>query len=153
MSRKCEFGNSPQMSRAKTRAVDKVLVLRALIIDDSPIMRKIIRHHLEQLGCTITGEAEDAALGIRLFEQFRPDLVTLDVMMPEVEGFDAVSAFRTFRKQAPQAAIVIVTSLSAEQVENPFLKEGALGHLPKTFDGFSFAPILSKLVGRFGEIR
>jgi len=141
------------MSRAKTGAVDKLLALRALIIDDSPIMRKIIRHHLEHLGCTITGEAEDAASGIRLFEQFRPDLVTLDVMMPEVKGLDAVAAFRTFRKQAPQTAIVIVTSLSAEQVENPFLKEGALGHVPKTFEGFSFARILPKLVGVFAELR
>ncbi len=134
------------MSRAKTGIVDQRLSLRALIIDDSPIMRKIIRHHLEQLGCTITGEAEDAVSGIRLFTQFRPDLVTLDVMMPEVEGLDAVSAFRTFRSQAPQTAIVIVTSLSAEQVEIPFMKEGALGYLPKTFDGFSFARILPKLV-------
>ncbi len=141
------------MSRAKTRVVDKRLALRALIIDDAPIMRKIIRHHLEQLGCTVIGEAEDAATGIRLFEQLRPDLVTLDVMMPEVEGLDARSAFRTFRKQAPQTAIVIVTSLSAEQVENPFMKEGALAHLPKTFDGFSFAQIIPKLVGFFAELR
>ena len=140
------------MSRAKTGIVDQRLSLRALIIDDSPIMRKIIRHHLEQLGCTITGEAENAVSGIRLFTQFRPDLVTLDVMMPEVEGLDAVSAFRTFRSQAPQTAIVIVTSLSAEQVEIPFMKEGALGHVPKTFDGFSFARIVPKLV-ELSELR
>jgi hypothetical protein len=46
-----------------------------------------------------------------------------------------------------------VTSLSAEQVESPFMKEGALGHLPKTFDGFSFDGILPKLVGVFAQLR
>lgn len=133
--------------------IDDRPALKALIIDDSPIMRKIIRHHLEQLGCTITGEAEDAASGIRLFAQFRPDLVTLDVIMPEVDGLDALSAFRSFRRQGPQAAIVIVTSLSAEQIEDPFMKEGALGYLPKTFEGFSFARILPKLARVFAQLR
>jgi two-component system, chemotaxis family, chemotaxis protein CheY len=85
------------MSHAKTGIVDKRLAPRALIIDDSALMRKIIRYHLEQLGCTVTGEAENAKSGIRLFEQFHPDLVTLDVLMPAVEGLNAVSAFRTFR--------------------------------------------------------
>ena len=140
------------MPRGKTGVVDARLAPKALIIDDSALMRKIIRHHLEQLGCVVTGEAENAKLGIRLFEQLRPDLVTLDVLMPEVEGLDAVFAFRSFRKQAPQTAIVIVTSLSAEQVETPFMKEGALGHLPKTFDGFSFDGILPKLAGVFAHL-
>jgi two-component system, chemotaxis family, chemotaxis protein CheY len=141
------------MPRAKTGVVDARLAPKALIIDDSSLMRKIIRYHLEQLGCVVTGEAENAKLGIRLFERFRPDLVTLDVLMPEVEGLDAVFAFRSFRKQAPQTAIIVVTSLSAEQVETPFIKEGALGHLPKTFDGFSFEGILPKLVEVFAQLR
>ena len=140
------------MPGPKPRVIDKRLSPKALIIDDSALMRKIIRYHLEQLGCTVTGEAEDANSAIRLFEQFRPDLVTLDVLMPEVEGLSAVSAFRTFRKQAPQMAIVIVSSLSAEQVERPFMKEGALGHLPKTFEGFSFDRIVPKLVGVFAQL-
>jgi two-component system chemotaxis response regulator CheY len=141
------------MPGAKTRADDERLAPSALIIDDSALMRKIIRYHLEQLGCTVTGEAADAKAGIRLFEQLRPDLITLDVLMPEIEGLDAVSAFRTFRKKAPQMAIVIVTSLAAEEVETPFMKEGALGHLAKTFDGFSFDGVLPKLGGIFPQLR
>jgi two-component system, chemotaxis family, chemotaxis protein CheY len=141
------------MSRPKPGVADTRLAPKALIIDDSALMRKIIRYHLEQLGCTVSAEAENAKSAIRLFKQFLPDLVTLDVLMPEVEGLDAVSAFRTFRKQSPQTAIIIVTSLSAEQVESPFMKEGALGLLPKTFDGFSFDGILPKLAGVFAQLR
>ena len=141
------------MPRAKNGAADARFAPKALIIDDSSLMRKIIRYHLEQLGCVVTGEAENAKSGIRLFEESHPDLVTLDVLMPEVEGLDAVSAFRAFRERAPQTAIVIVTSLSSEQVETPFMKEGALGHLPKTFDGFSFDGILPKLAGVFAQLR
>ena len=56
------------MPRAKNGAVDARFAPKALIIDDSSLMRKIIRHHLEQLGCVVTGEAENAKSGIRLFE-------------------------------------------------------------------------------------
>jgi two-component system, chemotaxis family, chemotaxis protein CheY len=141
------------MPNAKSRKVDERLLPKALIIDDSQIMRKIIRYHLEDMGFTVVGEAEDAAKGLRLFKQRRPDLVTLDILLPEVEGLNALSAFRTFRRDAPQTAIVIVSSLPARQIEDPFMKEGALGYLPKTFDGFSFAPILPKLIGVFAELR
>ena len=140
------------MSRTKAAASNRRLALRALIIDDSPIMRRIIRHQLEQLGCTVVGEAESAAAGMRLFTQFSPQLVTLDVMMPEVEGIDTVSAFCAFRRQAPQTAIVVVTSLTVAEVETPFLKEGAVGYLPKTFDDFSFARIMPKVIRAFADL-
>ena len=140
------------MSRAKAAASNRRLALRALIIDDSPIMRRIIRHQLEQLGCTVVGEAESAAAGMRLFAQFDPQLITLDVMMPEVEGIDTVSAFRAFRRQAPQTAIVVVSSLPVAEVETPFLKEGAVGYLPKTFDDFSFVRIMPKLVTALADL-
>jgi two-component system chemotaxis response regulator CheY len=68
--------------------------MRALIIDDSSLARRMIRHHLTKSGCKVVGEAESAAQALRMFNQLQPDVITLDVMMPEVEGIDSRRALR-----------------------------------------------------------
>src|SRR5689334_62543 len=89
---------------------DQVMV-EALIIDDSPVARRIIRHHLEQFGCRVTGEAENASLGLKLFRQEKPQIVTLDLIMPAVDGVDAAQAFRSMRKENPHAQILVVSAV------------------------------------------
>lgn len=82
------------------------MAIEALIIDDSPVARRIIRHHLEQIGCKVVGEAEDAAVGLKVFRERTPTVVTLDLMMPAVDSIDAMAAFRLMRKDNPSAAIL-----------------------------------------------
>jgi two-component system, chemotaxis family, chemotaxis protein CheY len=79
----------------------------ALIVDDSPIARTIIRHHLIKLGCVIIGEAENAAQALQLFRETRPDVITLDLMMPEVNGVDAIAAFHAIKAEAPHTSVII----------------------------------------------
>jgi two-component system, chemotaxis family, chemotaxis protein CheY len=117
----------------------------ALIIDDSPFARKIIRHHLTKLGFHVEGEAETAAQGLRLFRELKPKLVTLDVMMPEREGIDSLAAFRTMRKEVPETAIVVVSAVPFEKTRDTFLKEGAMAYVIKPFNQFSFEPVRQKL--------
>ena len=74
--------------------------VEALIIDDSPVARRIIRHHLEQIGCKVVGEAENGFQGLNLFRELKPDLVTLDLIMPTFQGIDASEVFRTSRSLA-----------------------------------------------------
>jgi DNA-binding NarL/FixJ family response regulator len=99
------------------------VTVSALIIDDSPFARKIIRHHLTKLGFHVEGEAETAALGLRLFRELKPKLVTLDVMMPEREGI--------------------------EKTRDTFLNEGATAYVIKPFSQFSFEPVRQKLQRAF----
>jgi two-component system chemotaxis response regulator CheY len=96
------------------------VTVSALIIDDSPFARKIIRHHLTKLGFHVEGEAETAAEGLRLFRELKPKLVTLDVMMPEREGIDSLAAFRTIRKEIPETAIVGVSAVPFEKTRIRF---------------------------------
>jgi two-component system, chemotaxis family, chemotaxis protein CheY len=123
----------------------------ALIIDDSPFARKIIRHHLVKLGFKVVGEAETAAHGLKLFRELRPGLVTLDVMMPEREGVTSLIAFRAIRKEAPDSAVVVVSSVPFEKTRETFLEEGALAYLIKPFGQFSFEPVRQKLLRIFPE--
>ena len=123
----------------------------ALIIDDSPFARKIIRHHLVKLGFKVVGEAETAAQGLKLFRELKPGLVTLDLMMPEREGVTSLSAFRAIRKEAPDSAVVVVSSVPFEKTRETFLEEGALAYLIKPFGQFSFEPVRQKLLRIFPE--
>lgn len=121
------------------------MTLSALIIDDSPFARKIIRHHLVKLGFHVVGEAETAAEGLRLFRELKPRLVTLDVMMPEREGLSSLMAFRTIRSEAPETAVVVVSAVPFEKTRDTFLNEGATAYVIKPFNQFSFEPVRQKL--------
>jgi two-component system chemotaxis response regulator CheY len=121
------------------------VTVSALIIDDSPFARKIIRHHLTKLGFHVVGEAETAAQGLRLFRELKPRLVTLDVMMPEREGINTLTAFRAMRTEAPDTAVVVVSAVPFEKTRDTFLNEGATAYMIKPFSQFSFESVRQKL--------
>ena len=124
----------------------------ALVVDDSPLARKIIKHHLLKLGCQVVGEAETAAEGLRMFRELKPSLVTLDVMMPELEGVDSLRAFRSMRHEDPNAKIVVVSIIPFEKTRDTFLNEGALAYIVKPFNQFSFEPVRQRLLRAFPEL-
>ena len=128
------------------------MAARALIIDDSPFARKVIRHHLAKLGCIIVGEAENAAQGLKMFRELKPDIVTLDVMMPEIGGLDSMAVFRLMRREAPGAQIIVVSVIPFEKTRETFLDEGAIAYVVKPFNQYSFKPVQQKLVRMFPEL-
>jgi len=126
--------------------------IRVLIIDDSPFARKIIQHHLQKCGCQIVGEAENAAQALKLFRDLKPDLVTLDVMMPECNGIDSLRAFRLMRNEVPNVQIIVVSSVPFEKTRNTFLEEGALAYIVKPFNQYSLDTVRRKLTRVFPEL-
>jgi two-component system chemotaxis response regulator CheY len=126
--------------------------VEALIIDDSPIARRIIRHHLEQIGCKVIGEAENPSFGLKLFREQKPRLITLDLIMPAVNGVDAARAFRTMRKENPSAQIVIVSAVPFEKTRRTMTDEGALAYIIKPFNKFSFDQTRMRLLRVFPEL-
>jgi two-component system chemotaxis response regulator CheY len=128
------------------------VAIEALIIDDSPIARRIIRHHLEQIGCKIVGEAENPALGVKLFRECRPKVVTLDLIMPAVEGIEAIAAFRIMRKEDPSAAILVISAVPFEKTRRSMTDEGAMAYIIKPFNKFSFEQARTRLRHAFPEL-
>jgi two-component system, chemotaxis family, chemotaxis protein CheY len=128
------------------------VAVKVLIVDDSPFARKVIRHHLEEYGCKVVGEAENGAQAIRLFKELQPDLVTLDVMMPAVEEVDSLQAFRAMRQDSHHAAILVVSSVPFEKTRDTFMDEGALGYIVKPFNKYSFDQVRLRLTRLFPQL-
>ena len=128
------------------------MAVEALIIDDSCVARRIIRYHLEQFGCKITGEAEDASVGLRIFRREKPQIVTLDLIMPEVDGVDAAEAFRSMRKEDPSAQILVESAVPFDKTRRAMTDEGALAYIIKPFNKFSFERVSMRLRRVFPEL-
>jgi CheY-like chemotaxis protein len=107
--------------------------VKALVVDDQAIVRGNLRLRLERLGCTVT-EAADAREGLAMFRTHGPHLVTLDLIMPTVEGYTALDFLRDIRKTGTPTDVVIISSKTQDREE--FLAEGAIEFLAKPFENF-----------------
>lgn len=125
------------------------MALRVLIVDDSSSSRELIRLHMERCGYEIVAEAESAAEAVSLFKTLRPDVVTLDLVMPSAHGIDALGAFRLIKKADPQVAIVVISSLPSDQSRDIFIKEGAFAYMLKPFNKVSSDELQRKLERKF----
>ena len=85
--------------------------VRTLIVDDAPTARTILRHYLSRVGCEIIGEADNSAAADDLMGA-APDLVTLDIHMPEIRGMDSYALFRKIRKNQPKVEFVVISGAS-----------------------------------------
>ena len=85
------------------------MAVRALVVDDQPVIRDILRLRLERLGCVVA-EAEHARQGLEVFNSFMPQVVTLDIIMPVVAEYTALDLLRDIRKAAFSTDVVIISS-------------------------------------------
>jgi DNA-binding NarL/FixJ family response regulator len=117
--------------------------IRVLLIDDSPIIRLGLRSALEDYpDIAIVGEAGTAADGIAAVSQHKPDVVLLDLHLPDKSGFHAC---RELLKVRPQTRVLILTSNSNERNVQEAMNAGAKGYLLKDNDGASLADALRKI--------
>ncbi|MAE70975.1 MAG: two-component system response regulator [Gemmatimonadetes bacterium] len=101
-----------------------------LIVDDSGYLRAKLRRVLEKFGYQVAGEAEDGGAAVKMFQELRPSLVTMDVVMPHMDGVQAV---REIRQVDPQAKVVMVTSLGHQEKVLECLRAGAVNFVVKPF--------------------
>lgn len=118
-------------------------IVTTLIVDDSPDARAWLKIHLERIGCGVIGEAANAAEGLERFESLNPRLITLDILMPDVEGMTAMDLFKKVRDADTRTAVLVV-SVRPMSTSKEFLSRGAIGYLEKPFVDFDEAEILLK---------
>jgi len=105
--------------------------LRAIIADDDPFARRMIKDALQSAGIFVIAEAQHGREAVELCLHYRPDVVLMDVVMP---GLDGIAATRRIIKEIPDQLIVILTSSDEEEMGLLGLRAGAAGFLTKDVD-------------------
>jgi DNA-binding NarL/FixJ family response regulator len=105
--------------------------LRAIVADDDPLARRLIKDALRQSGFTVVAEAHTGREAVELTLHYRPDIVLMDVVMPEIDGLEAT---RRIIKEVPDQIIVMLTTGDDEDVALVALRSGACGYLTKDLD-------------------
>jgi two-component system chemotaxis response regulator CheY len=103
---------------------------RILIVDDTLFMRTLLKNILFSGGHTIVGEAADGDEAIARYQELKPDLVTMDVVMPRMNGIEALKGIKT---ADPGARVVMCTAVGQEQMVKLAIKNGARGYIVKPF--------------------
>jgi two-component system chemotaxis response regulator CheY len=102
-----------------------------LVVDDAAIMRKRIAGIAREAGWEIVAEATNGLEGLALYRQHEPDLVTLDIVMPELDG---VETLRQLRTEAPESRVVMVSAVDQRAKLRECIALGALDFVVKPFD-------------------
>ncbi len=104
---------------------------RLLVVDDALFMRKRIREIAEDAGWEIAGEAADGEEALQLYQQEKPDLVTLDIVMPKLDG---VAALKQLMQHDPQARVVMVSAVNQKPKLAECIQAGAIDFIVKPFE-------------------
>jgi len=118
-----------------------------LVVDDSKFMRTLLCALLEEAGHQIVGEAENAKEAIELYKMLKPDLVTLDVIMPEVEGTNAASAIKAIKQMNPEANVVMISAMGQDSLMKEYLQAGAKDFIVKPFNLPEVAKVVATVLG------
>ena len=105
-----------------------IYMLNVMIVDDSLIMRKKLKQFLKELGHNIVIEAKTGAEAIEFYEKYMPDLVTMDITMPDMDGITAV---KQIKQNYPDTKIIMATSHGQEKMVREALISGAKGYILK----------------------
>lgn len=92
------------------------------------------------------GEAENAEEAVELYERLKPDLVTLDIIMPEIEGTDAISALKAMVRVNPKARVVIVSAMGQQEVIEECIQAGAKDFIVKPLQPSNIAGVVESVL-------
>jgi response regulator NasT len=122
---------------------------RILIADDESIILMDLREMLANLGYLVVGEANDGQSAVNMARELRPDLVVMDIKMPDMDGIEAAKVL-TEEKIAP---VLLLTAYSQQDLIERARDAGVVGYLVKPFRESNLAPAIDITLARFDEFQ
>ncbi len=117
---------------------------KILIVDDAAFMRMMIKDSLSKNGYTNLVEAEDGAVAIEQYNKEKPDLVIMDITMPNLNGIQALQAIRSVD---PSAKVIMCSAMGQESMVVEAIRHGALVFILKSFKPDRFLQTINKVLG------
>lgn len=116
---------------------------KVLVVDDAIFMRKMIAEILVENGMDVIGEADNGSSAVERYKELKPDLVTMDIIMPEMNGIDAV---RQIIAIDAQANIVMCSALGQQALVQEAITAGAKDFLIKPFNPSRVVEVVNKIM-------
>ncbi|WP_126426395.1 response regulator [Brevibacillus marinus] len=103
---------------------------KILIVDDAAFMRMMIKEILTKNGFTVVGEASDGVQAVEKYKELEPDLVTMDITMPEMDG---ITALKEIKKVDPNARVIMCSAMGQQAMVIDAIQAGAKDFIVKPF--------------------
>lgn len=117
---------------------------KILVVDDAAFMRLMLKDILEKNGHTVVGEAENGSVAIEKYKELKPDLVTMDITMPIMEGIEAV---KHIKSSDPSAKILMCSAMGQQGMVIQAIQAGALDFIIKPFQADRIITSINKVLG------
>ncbi|WP_291632448.1 response regulator [Clostridium sp.] len=117
---------------------------RVLIVDDAAFMRMMIKDILEKNGFEVVGEANNGIKAVELYKAEKPDVVTMDITMPDMDGIEAVKVIKAFD---PAAKIIMCSAMGQQSMVMDAIRAGARDFIVKPFQADRVLEAIKKVVG------
>jgi len=115
-----------------------------LICDDAAFMRMMIKDILTKNGYTVVGEAENGAVAVEKYNDLKPDLVLMDITMPEMDG---IAALKVIKSRDPSAVVVMCSAMGQQAMVIESIQAGAKDFIVKPFQPDRVLEAVSKVLG------
>ena len=119
-------------------------VKRILIVDDAAFMRMMIKDILTKNGFEVVGEAADGIQAVEKYNELRPDLVTMDITMPEMDG---IAALKEIKATDPNAIIIMCSAMGQQAMVIDAIQAGAKDFIVKPFQADRVIEAIQKALG------
>jgi len=117
---------------------------RILIVDDAAFMRMMIRDILTKNGYEVVGEAQDGAQAVERYKELKPDLVTMDITMPEMDG---IAALKEIKKIDSGAKVIMCSAMGQQAMVIDAIQAGAKDFIVKPFQADRVIEAIKKTLG------
>lgn len=119
--------------------------LTFLVVDDAVFMRTVLKKMLSEADFTVVGEAGNGLQAIEMAKQHKPDIITLDITMPEMDGIEAIEGIL---KVSPDSKIIMCSAMGQQTKVLEAIKKGAKDFIVKPFEKDRVLQAINNVVGR-----